>query len=345
VPPTPGAPDAAPPVDNPDPPDAAPPGAPDGGVPTGLTVADCFADAFETPPDLGPDYDQYGPTVGEHCLGTNHQAISGIERVVFLGDSVTVGSPPTPDAEFYRSRLADQLAARYGLTPPDLLWKGVNIFDGRTWMQDSGDFASCAKWGARADDLLRDNTQIEDCFPPEQREKRTLVVITVGGNDISNITQDGIDGVPIPDIWQDVEEFVQLVREAIEWFHETPDKFPNGVYVVFGNMFEFTDATGDVTACPAAGLAGFGAEWDDPDALADMVIWANEQFLKIAVDTRTDMIFNLEHFCGHGFNHDNPASPCYRGPSSERWFDDTCIHPNPTGHGQLADMFMAVVDE
>jgi hypothetical protein len=76
-----------------------------------------------------------------------------------------------------------------------------------------------------------------------------------------------------------------------------------------------------------------------------MVVWANEQYLEIAVDTGTDMTFMLEEFCGHGFNADNPAAPCYRGPGTEVWFDLTCIHPNPTGHARLAEMFQAVVDE
>ena len=76
-----------------------------------------------------------------------------------------------------------------------------------------------------------------------------------------------------------------------------------------------------------------------------MVIWANEQYMRIAVDTHTDMILMLEHFCGHGFHNDDPTTRCYRGPGTERWFDLTCIHPNPTGHQVIADMFMAVVNE
>jgi hypothetical protein len=38
-------------------------------------------------------------------------------------------------------------------------------------------------------------------------------------------------------------------------------------------------------------------------------------------------------------------APCYRGPGAEVWFDLTCIHPNPTGHDKITDMFMAVVSE
>ncbi len=308
-------------------------------------AAACFADDYVNTPGLGPDYDQFMPVIGSHCVGTNHQDIANVERVVFLGDSVTVGTPPTPVEFFYRSVLADKLTARFGLQPPSIFWKGLDIGKGTAGQRFSGDFASCAKWGARADDLLRDSTQIADCFPEAERSKRTLVVMTMGGNDIASITKDGIDGVPIPTIWDSVREFVDLMRSAITWFKEDPTKFPNGVDIVFANMFEFTDGTGDVTACPAAGLAGFGAPWDDPQALADMVIWANEQFLKIAVDTGTDMVFMLENFCGHGFNSGNVNAPCYRGPNTENWFDLTCIHPTPTGHVNLAQMFESVINE
>jgi len=330
-------------------PDAGPPrdaGAADAGVDAGpRTVASCFEGVFADPTLEGPDYDRFGPTVGSHCLGTDHQEITGVERVVFLGDSVTVGSPPTEAGDFYRTRLARALASRFSLDAPSVIWEQANPLDGMAGMRESGDFASCAEWGARTDDLMRDGSQVTDCFPMDEREKVTLVVMTIGGNDIANIADAGATMERTVDqLWAQTMEFVQLLRDTIAWLRE-PGRFPNGVYVVLSNMFEFTDGTGDTTACPAAELAGIGAPRDDPDALADMVIWANEQYLAIAVDHGVDMIFMLEHFCGHGHNHDNPAAPCYRGPGTENWFDLSCIHPNPTGHEVISDMFLAVVAE
>jgi lysophospholipase L1-like esterase len=309
-----------------------------------LTVAECYADEFVTPLVGGPDYDQYQPIVGSHCMGTNHQDIQAVERVVFLGDSVTVGTPPTLSADYYRSQLADALASHFGIAAPGPLWKAADVFNGQSLMQSSGAFASCAKWGARTDDLLQDSSQIADCFPQGELAKTTLVVITVGGNDLSNLTQGAIDGKTQQELWDQTSAFVELNRQAIEWFYE-PGRFPNGVFVVFANMYEFTDGTGDVESCDVSGLAGFDEPIPAPDELAQMVIWANEQYLKIAVDYGADMIFLLEDFCGHGFNAGDPAAPCYRGAGAETWFDLTCIHPNPTGHDHLTDMFMAVVSE
>jgi lysophospholipase L1-like esterase len=308
------------------------------------TVTSCYASAYTSTPPVAPNYDPLMPTVGSHCLGTDHQDITGVERVVFLGDSVTVGTPPTLSGAFYRTLVADGLASRFGIAAPNAIWKTANPLDGRSGLRESGAFASCSEWGARTDDLLTPGNQITDCFPTATRDQRTLVVMTVGGNDVASITQDGVDGVPVADIWDDVRQFVQLMEDAVVWL-KAPGRFPNGVYVVFANLFEFTDGTGDVTACPSAELAGFGAAWDDPSILADMVIFAEEEFMRIAVETSSDMIFMLEEFCGRGFNHDDPSAPCYRGPGTPRWFDLTCIHPNPAGHRAIADMFLAVVDE
>jgi lysophospholipase L1-like esterase len=319
----------------------AEPAGPDAQAPS---TQDCLNSGFRNPPTIGPNYDQFNPAIGRHCMGTNHQVIENIERVVFIGDSVTVGTPPQVSADFFRTRLAHQLAARFGIAPPDAFWQEVNLIDGTSLTQRSGAFASCAKYGARTDDLLQDNTLLSDCFEADDFDRRTLVIMTIGGNDISSLTQDGIAGVPPEDLWAQTESFVSLMRDAVSWLR-WPGRFPNGISIIYANMFEFTDGTGDVTSCPAAGLAGFGAEWEDPDLLAELVIWANEQYLSIAVDFAVDMVFMLEHFCGHGFNADNPAAPCYRGPDAETWFDFTCIHPNAIGHAQIERLFLSVVDE
>ena len=77
---------------------------------------------------------------------------------------------------------------------------------------------------------------------------------------------------------------------------------------------------------------------------AAAVVHFQERFMKIATDTKTDMIFLLEHFCGHGYRRNDPAGQCYRGPGAELWFDPTCIHPNPKGHERIADLFLKVID-
>ena len=304
----------------------------------------CYDDVFVNN-FPGPNYDTHMITVGSHCLGTNHQNIENVERVVFLGDSITVGTPPTPVAEYYRSRLADGLADRFGLEfgINKGLWQLPNIVSGESVEKHSADFSSCARWGARNDDLIG-GTQITDCYTEEQRQLTTLTIITSGGNDLAALARDAGEGVPNEQLWDTAESAVEHLRNTLTYLTD-PTNFPNGSYVVYGNIYEFTDATGEVQSCDLSGLAGFG-EPIPPDANALLIVaWMEDQYAQMSVETGTDFIFMFEEFCGHGFNSDDPAAPCYRGPGNENWFDLTCIHPTPTGHGVLSDMFMAVVSE
>ncbi len=316
-------------------------------TPSPLTVTECFTDAYVNGQGLRVNYDPFMPTVGSHCRGTNHQDINGIERVVFLGDSITVGTPPTQSDDYYRSKLADALTNRFNLRYGrfEQWWKWVNPFAGTSLLRESQDFANCAHWGDRNKDFLGGSKQLETCFPPDKRDQRTLVIVTSGGNDLSKLTRNAIAGATEDDLWLQIMEVVQLKDDLINWLVADPTKFPNGIFVVFANIYEFSDGTGNLQTCDVSGLAGFDQPVPIPDQLAQMAAWANEQYLQIAVQTGTDMIFMAEAFCGHGFSHDDPTAPCYRGPDTPRWFDLTCIHPNPIGHTELVKMFLAVIDE
>lgn len=274
---------------------------------------DCFPSLLG---QYAPDYDQFEPTIGRHCQGTDHQDIVGVERVVFLGDSVTAGTPPTRAPDFYRRRLGDAFESRF---------PGVEI-------------ANCSAFGARTDDLLIGQGQIPECFPEGGDTRTTLVIFTIGGNDILNWAQDALD---VEAGRVEADAAAQLLDDAMAWFRE-PDRFPNGVHVIYANPFEFTDATGDLEACQFADLVGVSGNWISG---APVVIHFLERFMEIAVRHQVDMVFSMESFCGHGLHHDNPESQCYLGPDAEPWFDLTCIHPNTVGHAALTELFLSVVDE
>jgi lysophospholipase L1-like esterase len=276
-------------------------------------------------PDLGdssqsfPDYDQFGMVAGHHCSGTNHQDINGIEKVVFLGDSITAGTPPTPESQIYRAVLAEALKAEFGA---DL------------------EVADCSAFGARTDDYLP--TQIPECFPGIE-PKRTLVISTMGGNDTFAAAQEVLEtGDPLAALAV-LDRAIDYQRQTLQWFQdEQATRFPAGVFVITGNVYEFTDATGDMSSCPLADQLGFGGTIPE---LRAGYIYINEAFVRLSVEFGRDSIFMLEAFCGHGFHAGEPDNECYRGPDATTWFDATCIHPNPEGHAAIAQMFLDVVRE
>jgi len=278
---------------------------------TGRTAAQCFADIQDGPVKM--DYDQFRPTIASTCSGTNHQNIQGVERLVYLGDSITAG-------DFISPKYTDTLT-------PMIQQKFPNVS-----MQD------CSVQGARNNDFLANDNQIANCFPSGVESAKTLVIITMGGNDIASYAKDHL---PVDQALAQADAMLGEFREAITWL-KSPEHFPNGSYVIFANVYEFTDTSGNLSSCPAAGIAGFSGTWAEGVAVLPHI---NEGYMKIAVDTRADMIFMAESFCGHGFAKDDASLQCYRGPNTPAYFDLTCIHPNADGATVIANLFMDVVNE
>jgi hypothetical protein len=282
-------------------------------APVPTTASACFASLKGKVP--GPDYDKSKPVVAQSCSGTHHQTITGVERLVFLGDSVTTGTPPTKPGEIYRDRVTAGIKTRFG--------SNVAVSD-------------CSAWGADTGDFLGGKNQLPTCFPTTE-PKRTLVVMTMGGNDIAPWAKNKLSTA---DAMVQADAAADRLRAAIDWLH-APGRFPNGVYIVFANVYEYTDTSGDLASCPAASFSGMSGTWPEG---GPAIVHFQERFMEIATATKTDMMFLLEHFCGHGYHRGDASLQCYRGPGAELWFDFTCIHPTPKGHEQIANLFLQVID-
>ncbi len=293
---------------------------------------------------VSPDYAQFGPVLNDACQGTDHQDIAGIEQVVFVGDSITVGTPPNTVEGFYRNLLAADLATRYSLVAPEYEWQWYDVINGTGYTQDSGDFSVCAKWGGRTDDLVEDHAQVSDCIPESRAGETTLVFITVGGNDLFALVEDYHAGIPVGDLWLEVEAEVARIEEAVSWIKSDKTRFPGEMFVVFANIYEFTDGMGNVDACPGAESLGYVYDLSAPE-LVDMIRYYEEGYMRVAVETGSDMVFMSEGFCGHGYNAEDPTGPCYREDDRELWFDMTCFHPNDAGHTAIAEMFLSTVEQ
>jgi lysophospholipase L1-like esterase len=304
-----------------DPPDAgAAPAADDGGSPDAdagamrpapTSVAGCFPNIRSS---FLPNYDAMNPTLGSHCVGTNYQDITGVEKLVFLGDSITEGTPPTPPAEYYRSLLTLRLLEKFG----------------------SLEVADCAAFGAHTDDFFGGQNQIPHCFP-QPESKRTLVVFTIGGNDIAGWAKADLSTA---DALAKADRAAGALEQALQFFRD-PAQFPNGVFVVFANPYEYTDGTGELLSCPSAVFSGLSGTYTQG---IPAILHFRERYLELAIRYAVDLVFMAEAFCGHGYGRANPASPCYT-PANDLWFDVSCIHPDPAGHAALADLFLRVIDE
>jgi hypothetical protein len=292
------------------------------------------------------DYASSGAILGPSCLATDHQEIADVEHVVFVGDSVTVGTPPTATGDWYRNLVAAELANAFFLDAPASDWENVDLVDGVTYVQDSGDFSSCAKWGARTDDLYQPpHQQLQTCMPEAVRGQRTLVIMTMGGNDLMSMLQDfrdGVDQVTLEDQWiQALADY----SEAIHWLKDDPSLFPAGIDVVLANIFDVTDAAAaaDIAECPGAGWIGLDEPLYDPFVHELGVMW-QEATLELAVETGSDMVFMGEAFCGHGYAQ-TASSRCWRGSGAANYFDDTCAHPSAAGHAAIAEGMLAAVND
>ncbi len=329
------------------------PGIPDAGMPS--LAERCFPHvrALAAP---SPRYDAPDLHAGTHCLGTNNQDVTGIEQVVFVGDSVTVGVPNaglnltqwgfpvgagTPTSAFYRNRLADALAAKFALAPPNFLWREANPSTQAAALQSSGAFHACAKWGSKMEHVLG---QLQACLPQSLRGKKTLIIMTAGGNDLAGMTSDALKGASRAQLEQRAADVVARLEATAAWV-KAPGRFPAGVALVYGNVYEYTDGTNQLAACPGAQAINMSGPLPDAATLSDVVFRMQESLVRVATQHGVDVIWMYEHFCGHGWRNDDAGAPCYRGPGTKRFFDASCFHPTTEGHQRLAELFMAVVNE
>ncbi len=279
--------------------------------PDGPTYATCYPHILT---HFGIDYDLLGAKVGEHCLGTDHQDIDAIDRVVFLGDSITAGGG-TSGSNAYAERLTVMLKERFG---------------------DDLQVDDCSQGGAVNSSLM--GSQIPNCFPGVE-PKRTLVILTSGGNDLVQLAfQKPTFAAARPGI----DVFVGQLRTALAFFADA-ERFPTGAHVVFANIYEFTDGTGMMDSCEFAAFAGLTGMWDDG---VQIYAYTETEYMKAAIEYGADVLFLEEMFCGHGHNAADPEGPCFGfHDDSELWIATDCIHPNRAGHAAIADGFFAVVSE
>ncbi len=269
---------------------------------------DGAADAAPDPVDDSTP-DGWPPSCYEERMGIKNQVVRDVERVIFLGDSITA----TP---YLTSPWSDRIR-------PDL----QDLFGSDLEIQNY------AAWGAITDDILSDQLPRIDT----ESTKRTLVMFTIGGNDALQVIGDDTTTA-----LAHMEGKVDNLHDILTWLYD-PSNVPGGVYVIFANVYNPTDGEGDFTHC------GFGAgleDWPNSDEVAET---ANGWYEDEANEHGSDLLNLHDLFAGHGFNNDDPTNPWYCNecdPCTDgcpRWYDATCIHPNNLGHIALAGFFLCMI--
>jgi lysophospholipase L1-like esterase len=146
-----------------------------------------------------------------------------------------------------------------------------------------------------------------------------LVTVTSGGNDLRAAAPDavkGTDGMYITALTTNIDGFLAAITAS--------DRFGSGVevYVLFANIYDPTDKTGDFTTCPFPLTL-----YNSPNAVPIFNRW-NMPFTSELPKYHNSVVEPLyDAFLGHGI-HD-----------MDNWFFNDCIHPNTKGHHQLRRLF------
>ena len=270
----------------------------------------------------GVDTDIFRPAIDEASspdrVGTYaHTFPKSPKTVIFLGDSITAGAGAWSDDEDYASLLVNNTNAW-----PD--WDGIDL----TTRYPGIDVVDVSKSGAWTGTVLNDQIERLEDQRTLPFEGEALVVITVGGNDLQSVLRNP-SGVE-----ERLANTVDNWRRIAEYFLDE-QRFPDGSTVLMANVYEPTDAVGQVGNC----FYGLNISILLP-SLHD----ANMQLRGLAEEAGFSVLDMRGTFLGHGFHHSDPTTPYYNEDDPSLWLENGCTHPNPRGHHEIRAMFWRAID-
>jgi lysophospholipase L1-like esterase len=246
-----------------------------------------------------------GGGTGSGGGGAGSSSLKGatIGTFIVLGDSISDRGGTGP---FFYDTLHDQLTAKF----PSLMY--VHGAQAGAVTDDYTDLTGSPTLKSQIDAL-------GSSYPGD-----ILVTITIGGNDLNGHAVQAIGGT---DQTAQMEFTTHLTDELGAL--TKPGRLGTGkVYVVFANIYDFSDGMGDfrtimcgppVNVSASRVTATFGA-WNG--------IIAN------AIGAGQGTLYDLHaDFLGHGFN-----------ATSDVWYDrNSCLHPNATGHAHIASSLWSMI--
>ncbi|MGC6494149.1 MAG: SGNH/GDSL hydrolase family protein [Myxococcota bacterium] len=261
-------------------------------------------DAFEPAIDEAPSPDRVGTYA--HTLPENPST------VIFLGDSITAGVGAPNAAEGYTNLLVNNTNAW-----PE--WDGIDLATRYPGIEMIDVSKSAAWTGDVANEQIDDfESQVTLPF-----EGEALVIITVGGNDLQSVLTNpsGVD--------ERIATTVENWRKIARYFLND-QRFPDGSTVLMANVYEPTDAVGQVGTC------FFGINLS---SLLPNLNDANTQLRGLAEEMGFTAMDMRGTFLGHGFYYSDYTTPYYNDNDPSLWMANDCIHPNQRGHHEVRAMF------
>ena len=236
--------------------------------------------------------------------------------VIFLGDSITAGAGAPSDEEGYARLLVDSTSAW-----PD--WDGLDL----ATRYPGIDVVDVSQGGAWTGTVLNDQIDRFEDQVTLPFEGEALVVITVGGNDLQSVLLNPMS------VEERVEKTVGNWRETAQYFLDD-QRFPDGATVLMANVYEPTDAEGQVGTC----FLGLNIS-----SLLLHLHDANTQLRELAEEMGFSALDMRGAFLGHGFHYSDQATAYYNADDPTLWLSNDCIHPNPRGHHEIRAMFWRAI--
>jgi lysophospholipase L1-like esterase len=249
-------------------------------------------------------------------------------RTVFLvglGDSITAG---------FGARKGYSYFARLVANPPDEFpdMQGVNLSRAFPNLL----VTNLAVSGSVSMHLLNQQLPMLKVAAPEVLG---LVVITTGGNDLLHNygktppQEHAMYGAT----WETAQRWIQNFDARLEKILDgVAERFPGGHHVFLGNIYDPTDAAGDIEK---EGLP----RW--PDGLR--ILEAYNAILRDAAERRANVHMVDLHgtFLGHGIHSSQPWSKHYRRKDPHYWYFTNLEDPNERGYDAIRRLFLNEIVE
>lgn len=238
-------------------------------------------------------------------------------RLVILGDSISAGAGAGGASRVYHALLADN---------DDSTWPDDSDNDLVALTGGDVDIVDYSRGGATTRNLRgQTDGALEEIGLPASGH--TIVVLTIGGNDLQSALIGGNPTGPL------LDDAIDAIRAMAARFLD-PDDFPDGTSLYLATVYDPSDGEAHVDGC----FLGLTL----PEFVSALDVW-RERYIEAGMELGFSVVDALGHYHGHGHNYENMDNPYYDAEDNTGWFSD-CIHPNTRGHHELRRLFYEAMD-